>query len=329
MINKTVLSQLISGGETSLVDFKREYHKCLAELVKDILCLANADGPGERYCIYGVDNKHEPVGVTDKWGYATEEQICDILLKAKLNNLPEIKLEKVNLNDKEIGVLVIKNIPKKPFFITEDYKCDKQKHAKHKGEGAKDLIVLASTIYTRFGSNNCKATELQMYKMWEERFGLNLDPLARIKIYLEDIDGWKTSCDFSDNLNGVFYTKFPEFTLAWYDSMEPHEKFYEFWHLEKTNRVGRYELGIRRVALKYHQTVLHVVDLINVEHKKFFPVPKYNHLGEACICTSTIEFKIATIVDTEIENRMHYARNLKGFLSTNSEFEITISETLA
>ena len=38
-------------------DFKLQHHENRAELIHDVLCLANADHDGPRYLIYGVDDQ--------------------------------------------------------------------------------------------------------------------------------------------------------------------------------------------------------------------------------------------------------------------------------
>jgi len=39
------LTKIAQRGETTIVEFKQEYHKNKAELVHDLLCLANAVTP--------------------------------------------------------------------------------------------------------------------------------------------------------------------------------------------------------------------------------------------------------------------------------------------
>ena len=38
-------------------DFKRQHHENSAELIHDVLCLANADHDGDRYIIFGVEDQ--------------------------------------------------------------------------------------------------------------------------------------------------------------------------------------------------------------------------------------------------------------------------------
>ena len=54
----TTISALISRkAEGAYWDFKREHHKDKSDLIHDVLCLANAKHTGNRFLIFGVDDK--------------------------------------------------------------------------------------------------------------------------------------------------------------------------------------------------------------------------------------------------------------------------------
>lgn len=346
MLTKEYVVKLIEEGEKNFVDFKLLHHKCPVELVHDILCLANADSDSDRYCIYGVVNNTLEIKGILQDDRKTEENIIDILSKAEfIGNLPEIKLKTHLIDDKIIDILIVKCTPYKPYFLREDYQCVPQKHSTHAGNTSnkkgKGIILRAGVIYTRTGCintpTNGSATEFQMQKMWEERFGLSLDPLSRIKIYLNDTKGWKKTSNSIKNKskNAAFYGKYPEFTLECYDDIEPNNRFFEHWHLNKTNRAAPYELGLKKVALKYHQTILETLELINVEDKQIFPVPTYYHPRNvlnnpsAYISKSSLDLKIAAILDIadviDLDRIQFYIGGLNDFLSINQpEFAIEL-----
>ena len=63
-----LVSDLISRTREGVYwDFKQKHHENKAELVHDVLCLANADWVGSRYLVYGIeDQTFEIVGVHTK-----------------------------------------------------------------------------------------------------------------------------------------------------------------------------------------------------------------------------------------------------------------------
>ena len=53
----TISTLINRKAEGTYWDFKREHHRCKADLIHDVLCLANAKHTGDRFLIYGVDDK--------------------------------------------------------------------------------------------------------------------------------------------------------------------------------------------------------------------------------------------------------------------------------
>ena len=158
-------------GECEFIDFKEEFHKCKAELIHDILCLANARSEYDRYILYGMRETEVAAlaklseydanignyvkGVTDEDFATKQATITQILdgcgLNKNLSNyvhLHEFELEdrlsliqdtsgKYISKQKRILVLHIENVPQKPFFLTKDYIC-KQNCKKHGTQDRKE-----------------------------------------------------------------------------------------------------------------------------------------------------------------------------------------------
>ena len=62
MAESEPLYEIIQGlidrrTEGTYWDFKRQHHENSAELIHDVLCLANADHVGDRYLIFGVESQ--------------------------------------------------------------------------------------------------------------------------------------------------------------------------------------------------------------------------------------------------------------------------------
>lgn len=106
-----------------------------------------------------------------------EADLNDILNNIEFSggNIPIVNVRTLNINNKEIDVIIIKNTKNKPYYLEKNYG-----------------IIKAYHIYTRTGDRNThkdkNANFADIEYMWKERFGLNLDVEERFKFYLDDID---------------------------------------------------------------------------------------------------------------------------------------------
>lgn len=203
-LNKTELEHTIKElikikKEGDYWDFKQEHHSNNAELVKDILCLANTvNYQGDRYIIFGItDKKYEFVKLDEV--RSTQAKIIDILKKTHFEGgkFPDIELITIQIDSNTLDVLIIKDKPEKPYYLCKD-KID-----------GKDGRVNAGVIYSRTRDVNGIASSSDMEIMWRERFGLILSPLDRAKKYLAEKDSWK----LIDAEAIYHYKQFPEFTI--------------------------------------------------------------------------------------------------------------------
>ena len=200
-----IMHELISYPESDWLDFKLEWHDNMANLILDILCMANSDADNDRYLVIGVDNKNHSHMVTPETNRKTLEQLNDLLGKANFNRVPTINLQTITINDAEIDILTIKKTRYRPYFLIKDYMGGK-------------TTVRAGVVYTRNGAVNTAkdhcASENQIADMWRERFGLNLNPLDRFKIYIQDTDNWEqVSNPLLEDWVSYYYAPFPEFTV--------------------------------------------------------------------------------------------------------------------
>ena len=106
--------------------------------------------------------------------------------------------------------------------------------------------------------------------MWRERFGLDMPPLERVKLYLSDFDAWVPSHRTGENLYQHHKT-FPEFTLKVTEAeefMARHEEWTRGEIRTDNNHAGYYEIY-------YHQTCLARIRYVSFDdHKKSMVAPK-------------------------------------------------------
>lgn len=254
---KKIKNLIDSGREGLGWDFKQQFHDNNASLVHDIICLANSEYDGDRYIIFGVSDEFKVVGITNDKPVRKQAEIVDLLRNIHFaeNNTPEIQLEHLHIEDKEIAVLSISNTRYRPYYLSRDYIVGKK-------------TVRAGVIYSRTEDSNtpldrCSSPEA-IKKMWRERFGLDLSPLDRFIHILPDADKWN-----SDGISKAFYYPDPIFSME----IEREEKttLGHFWwqntEHEKTSRL--------KYNLKYHDKILKTIEVsYYYSESLFFPAPE-------------------------------------------------------
>jgi len=251
-------------GENTHIDFKKTFKDEGGNpyLVHDILCLANADYNGDRFLLFGVDDAANIVGIGADPNRKNREKIADMLGNAMINHPLIFDMYTVNLKGVEIDVLQIPNLSHKPYYLMKDY-CEHNK-----------TVVRCGVVYTRYGNKNTdrdgSAKEIEMDKMWRERFGLTQLPLQRMLNYIEGTSQWSRSekpplldsMPVSSGLSEIiyYYNDFPEFTLhGIYETVRTHD-FMEHWNKKQKNSPGSYQLNVIYISLKYHTTILRVIE---------------------------------------------------------------------
>jgi hypothetical protein len=130
-------------------DFKEEFTHNNIDLIHDVICLSNVEHEGDRYLIYGVTDNYEIVGISDT---KRQADIIDTLRNAKFSDgvFPDISLEAIDINGKNIQVIVMKNKANKPYYLTDD----KQEHKKY---------LRAGTVYTRIMDTNTPRNSVALF----------------------------------------------------------------------------------------------------------------------------------------------------------------------
>ena len=155
--NAKIVAWVNSKKEISYYDFKQQWHseKKDADLLHDIICLANNVDNVDAYLIVGITDTFEAIGVSD-WKKSNE--IIDYLKSKNFagGHIPEVELLKIYYKYHKIDVLWIKSSKHIPFFISKRYKD------------------VGTQIYTRVGDTNTPKDENAGYndieKLWRIHF---------------------------------------------------------------------------------------------------------------------------------------------------------------
>lgn len=192
-------------------DFKQQWHSCNADLLHDIICMANSPANRDCYSIIGVEDKtYNILGVSDE-NRKNQQNVIDLLRQKPSwagGYIPEVYVKIISIEDKKIDVVVIKQSDNTPFYLLEDYKKEGQP-------------IFKGAIYTRKGDTNTPKTGTadlhDTELLWKRRFGLLYNPSQRAKFYLKDLDNWEGVDGETDKLGTghsfFFYRPDPDYTV--------------------------------------------------------------------------------------------------------------------
>ena len=243
-------------------DFKLKHHASKDELIHDVLCLANCDHPGPRFLIFGVHPENYcPHSIVESEGRRKQADLASLFrdnsVKFFQSRFPEFHLEEISVLGASLDVLVIEDKPHKPYFLVNRI-----------GK------VRAQHIYSRVCDTNTpvdqSAQAHDIERMWRERFGLNMEPLERMKLYLNDFPGWAAALETWGELN-KHYKSHPEFTVNATDGEDYYARHEEWTRGEigKTNSAGFLQVF-------YHQTCLARIRYVSFDnHKKMMVAPNW------------------------------------------------------
>lgn len=175
-------------------DFKQQWPSNNADLLHDIICMANSPANRDCYIIIGVEDKtYNILGVSEE-KRKNQQNVIDLLRQKPSwagGYIPEVYVKTIFIADKEIDIVVVKQSNNTPFYLLKDYT----------NEGSP---IFKGAIYTRKGDTNTPKTETaNLYDtglLWKRRFGLLYNPSQHAKLYLKDLDNWERVDGETDKL---------------------------------------------------------------------------------------------------------------------------------
>ncbi|WP_286736923.1 MULTISPECIES: RNA-binding domain-containing protein [Sphingobacterium] len=264
LLNK-IIDLINSKSEGEYWDFKEKPYENNAALLHDILCLSNCLYEGERYLIIGITDPSsgcQLIGLEkNQANRKNQVSYIDFLRSIKFagDNRPVLELKTLNLNGSEIDVLVIQNLPLKPYYITTSYRD-------------KDKEVRANHIYSRTQDTNTpidKSADInQIEKMWYQRFGLDLTPVLKMQRYLLDPNQWTKNIG---NSRLIFHNTFPEYTID-LSEVEIFWEVYSYFFPNEKSYLGT-------AKFKFQQTELFELEYMFCDEMRIIlPVPQTAYL---------------------------------------------------
>ena len=265
-LQETIATLLDRRAEGTYWDFKLVHHQRNADLVHDVLCLSNAKHHGSRFLMFGINDEDFSLhSISSDRNRRTQAGMADLFRgiadKFFQSRFPEFYLKEITIRGELLDILVIEDTPYKPYYLIEQYEKIRAHH-----------------IYTRICDTNTPVKESaqphEIERMWRERFGLDIPPLERAKIYLNDPDAWiqsNTEINFH-----VYHEIFPEFTLKVTDAEDCtacNEEWTRGESRTDNNHAGYYEI-------RYHQTCLARIRYVSFDdNKKSMVAPNLERCG--------------------------------------------------
>ncbi|MBS0289166.1 MAG: ATP-binding protein [Proteobacteria bacterium] len=248
-----LIESLIQQEENEYLDYKEQYFENFDHILHDLLCLLNSENEGNRYIIFGVKDKtKEIVGIENdiyryKW---QDDNLQDWLQHIAFNRKPHIKFEEVEYCGNHLGLMTIKNRYDKPFYLK-----------KSRG-GAR-----AGVVYTRNGSSNTPkdetASDVDIERMWRERFGINLGSIDRLSLLMSNKVNWV------QNEKGIIHHKqHPEFYIR---SSDEEQRFDEKNVYREAIKIPSASKGdyIKEFEIYYFSTHIASVRLITIDESRY------------------------------------------------------------
>ena len=248
-------------------DFKLKHHANKGDLVHDVLCLANAEHDGPRFLVFGVEDGGASVQtIEDDEGRRTQADIAGLFRdnagKFFQSRFPTFHLRTIQIDAKQVDVLIIEDEPKKPYYLVE-----------------KIQKACAHHIYTRVCDTNTPVDRVaqphEIERMWRQRFGLDAPALEKAKRCLAEPAAWTLREE--DGFVCCHHDVFPEFTLKAASAAHDHLDSAQEWTRGEVrtddNHAGWYEL-------RCHQTLLRRIHYVSFDnHKKDMVAPDWEAVG--------------------------------------------------
>ncbi|RBP58448.1 putative DNA-binding protein [Alkalibaculum bacchi] len=204
---KYIVESLINkASEGSYWDFKQNWYSNNADLLKDIICMANnttiemQDG----YIIFGIeDGTFDIIGVSEDNNRKNQENIVGFLSSQTWSGeeIPSVDVKTIEISGKEIDVLIVYNSDVTPYYLLNDYSKTTD-YRKNK------TVIRAGVVYSRVGDRNTSSAECATKQgtefLWKKRFGLVGSDVFKVVKRLKNVESWYSTDDYDTFYNSEY-----------------------------------------------------------------------------------------------------------------------------
>lgn len=245
---------LAKKQESDLFDIKQEYYEKDKKfsLIKDVVSFANCRELGDKYIIFGVENKtFEIKGISREL-----PDISDIQALLDTYVEPSIDIEIANqiIRGKEVQYIKIKNCVNKPYMIKKTY-CKNGKVELKEGE-----------IYVRKNATNSIATRNDLIQMFleKEKVSITLSELVilpnAISLLLEIRNETSNILNISKILLRIISNK-QEFVVNKCYVYDTNKKIKNKLCIDKDNslQINNYSIMVERLCFDIDDRLLQLI----------------------------------------------------------------------
>lgn len=202
-IHQMIESFINKASEGSYWDFKQNWHCNNADLLKDIICMANntTDDMQDGYIIFGIDDKtYDIIGVSGDSNRKNQENIIGFLSSQSWagEEIPNVDVKTIKIVGKEVDVLIVYNKEVTPYYLLQDY-------SKTTNSGKNKKVVSTGVIYSRVGDRNTSSAECATKRanefLWKKRFGLVGSDTYKVIKRLQNTDNWYSLDEYNTIYN--------------------------------------------------------------------------------------------------------------------------------
>lgn len=253
-------------------DFKEMWHSNKADLIHDIICMANNQIGRDAYIIIGVSDSKSADGVKIKGvsdaNRKDQQHLIDFFRDKKFAGgvRPEVYLQTLNLFDdngaeQPVDVIIIKHTAKTPYFLTENFRD-------------RDREVRAGYIYTRIGDTNTAIDSFadldKIEYLWRKRFGIDMTAMDRLLLLLDSPDDWVGDLNNSDF---KYHSIYPEFQIHIRDIEEDDDRENDIVRNIADHNMDK-SCTVSEVVITYHSTILYTKRVLYLDgYRHLIPFP--------------------------------------------------------
>ncbi len=263
---KITIEQLLqTKREGSYWDFKESWYEDKAELLLDIICMANNQEDRTAFLIIGIkDQTMEVVGVEND---PNRKKLSDLSQfvngKPFAVYAPEIDLQTIYMDNHQIDVISIFSTTHTPYYLEKDYK-DQAYGKKNNNKGKQ---VLHGRIYVRVNDRKAGVDQAAPYSciehLWRRRFGLDLTPKQKMLVLLEEYKKW--DCDWG-NRKYAYHEECPEYQLV------RGERFEKGYHPASAFYINPI-MSFSPLSVLYHNTIIYESEIWSLDNNSIY-LPK-------------------------------------------------------
>lgn len=246
-------------------DYKQEWHTDNERLLLDILCFANTVHNKNCYLIIGVADNGNITGLTENSpNRKSQASVIDLLSNSMFAGdfVPEVSVETILINEKEIDVLTIFNSYNVPFYL--------------RAKSKKYRSIVEGYIYCRKNDRNTPISEnssiQQIELLWKKRLGLLSPPLEQIISRMRNKSEWQEIEDTHYNIYN------PDFKIKeeW-DEEEYGDYKREFYSYNQYNENTNY----KNLSILCKETVLKGFQIVVLDSGRYkTPAPTWGFIHD-------------------------------------------------